>query len=102
MKGKEVVTNSINKTYSTFKSKVANGRKLPMSKVDSIARGRVWSGNDAKYLGLIDAYGNLDKAIAKAKELAKIKIWAIIIIQKHSHFLKLLLPILRKQKRKGI
>ncbi|MBP9136264.1 MAG: signal peptide peptidase SppA, partial [Chitinophagales bacterium] len=34
---KEVVTNSINKTYSTFKSKVANGRKLPMSKVDSIA-----------------------------------------------------------------
>ncbi|MBL0077607.1 MAG: signal peptide peptidase SppA [Bacteroidetes bacterium] len=70
---KEVVTNSINKTYSTFKSKVANGRKLPMSKVDSIARGRVWSGNDAKYLGLIDAYGNLDKAIAKAKELAKNK-----------------------------
>ena len=70
---KEVITNSINKTYTVFKSKVANGRHLSMNIVDSIARGRVWSGEDAKSIGLIDAFGNLDMAIAKAKELAKNK-----------------------------
>lgn len=70
---KEVITNSINKTYTVFKSKVANGRHLSMNIVDSIARGRVWSGGDAKSIGLIDAFGNLDMAIAKAKELAKNK-----------------------------
>lgn len=67
---KEVVTNSINKTYTTFKQKVSTGRKMTMQQVDSIARGRVWSGIDAKNNGLIDAYGNLDLAVKKAKELA--------------------------------
>lgn len=70
---KEVVTSSINRTYSIFKDKVVKGRKLPQAQVDSIARGRVWSGEDAKDLGLVDAYGNIDVAIQKASELAKLK-----------------------------
>ena len=70
---KEVVANSINRTYTIFKNKVVQGRKLPQAKVDSIARGRVWSGEDAKELGLVDEFGNIDAAIQKATQLAKLK-----------------------------
>ncbi|MFZ1988590.1 MAG: signal peptide peptidase SppA [Alphaproteobacteria bacterium] len=59
-------------TYGTFVSKVAAGRKLPLDTVKDIARGRVWSGTDAKDRGLVDAIGGLKVAIASAKDLAHI------------------------------
>jgi protease-4 len=58
--------------YGEFITKVAEGRKLPRAKVEEIAQGRVWSGTEAKALGLVDELGGLDKAIAFAAESAKL------------------------------
>jgi protease-4 len=56
--------------YSQFIAKVAEGRKLPLSRVEEIAQGRVWSGTDAKNIGLVDELGGLDAAIRYAGKQA--------------------------------
>jgi protease-4 len=58
--------------YDQFIEKVAASRKMKPEAVDAIAQGRVWTGRQAKNLGLVDALGGLDRAIAIAKERAKI------------------------------
>jgi len=58
--------------YADFTSKVAQGRKLPIERVREIAQGRVWTGTQARQLGLVDEIGGLRAAIAKARTLAKI------------------------------
>lgn len=63
---------SIDRTYYQFKEKVARGRKKDMAYVDSIAQGRVWSGEDALKIGLVDKMGNLQDAIDCAARMAKI------------------------------
>jgi protease-4 len=69
---KRFIQNSIDSTYSTFKSRVVAGRKLSSAVVDSIAQGRVWSGVQAKQLGLVDRIGGIEDAIACAAKLAKV------------------------------
>lgn len=64
---------SVELIYNTFVSRVANGRKMTTVQVDSIGQGRVWSGNDALKIGLVDKIGGMDDAIAEAVKLAKIK-----------------------------
>jgi protease-4 len=59
--------------YDTFTSRVAAGRKLPKEKVLQIAKGRIWSGEDAKGLGLVDELGGFDTAIREVKRLIKVK-----------------------------
>ena len=59
--------------YKTFISHVAEGRKMTIAQVDSIAQGRVWTGTEAKEIGLVDKIGNLNDAIKEAASLAKIK-----------------------------
>lgn len=56
--------------YDRFITLVAQRRKLDKAKVDRIARGRIWSGADAKSLGLVDQLGSLDDAIQDAKKRA--------------------------------
>ncbi len=56
--------------YSQFVAKVAEGRKLSLSRVEEIAQGRVWSGTDAKRIGLVDEIGGLDAAIRYAGKQA--------------------------------
>ena len=64
------IQQQIEKTYLTFKSEVSRGRKLSMDKVEELAQGRVWSGERAKELGLVDEIGGLKEAIAyTAKEV---------------------------------
>ena len=58
--------------YATFTQRVADGRKMPVERVDEIGQGRVWSGVDALELGLVDKLGSLDDAVVAAAELAKI------------------------------
>lgn len=57
--------------YHTFKSVVSTGRKIAIDSVESIAQGRVWSGERAKNIHLIDEIGGLDKAISYAASLTK-------------------------------
>ncbi len=58
--------------YDDFLNKVSESRKLPKQKVAEIAQGRVWSGVDAKKIGLVDDLGGLNDAIAYAAQAAKL------------------------------
>jgi protease-4 len=62
----------LDRVYVDFTGKVADGRKLPKDKVLEIAKGRIWSGQDAKNLGLIDELGGYDTALKLAKRAAGI------------------------------
>ena len=59
-------------TYDAFVEKAAAGRNTTPERIDAIAQGRVWTGKQAKELGLVDELGGLDRALALAKERAKI------------------------------
>ncbi len=63
----------IDRVYATFVSRVAAGRKMTPQKVDAIAGGRVWTGVQAREIGLVDQLGGLTDAVDKAKALAGIK-----------------------------
>jgi len=67
-----VTTEGVEQVYTTFLDRVSAGRNMSFSAVDSIAQGRVWSGVDAKNIGLVDELGNLEDAILAAAELAEI------------------------------
>ena len=68
-----IVQKSVDDIYYNFIGKVAEGRGMTTDEVDALARGRVWTGLDAKTNGLVDELGNLDDAIAYAAEMAGIK-----------------------------
>ena len=70
--------NEVDTIYALFKGHVAEGRKLSLADVDSIAQGRVWTGTDAKEKGLVDALGGLDRAIASAVAMAKVKDYKVV------------------------
>jgi protease-4 len=59
-------------TYDAFVEKAAAGRNMTPERIDAIGQGRVWTGRQAKTLGLVDELGGLDRAIELAKERAKI------------------------------
>lgn len=73
-----VMQRSIDEFYKNFVNRVATGRNKTEQYIDSVAKGRVWSGKDAKALGLIDEFGGLNKAIEIAAKEAKIKDYGII------------------------
>lgn len=62
----------IDRGYTTFKNRVAQGRNLTMAQVEAIAQGHVYTGEDALKIKLVDELGGLDKAVKKAAQLAKI------------------------------
>ncbi len=72
-KFKSVTQESVERIYKTFVSHVATGRKMTFAQVDSIGQGRVWSGEQALKVGLVDKIGGLDDALKEAAKLAKIK-----------------------------
>lgn len=63
----------MDRIYENFIARVAQGRKLPVERVREIAKGRVWTGAQAKQLGLVDEVGGFYDAVAKAKALAGLK-----------------------------
>jgi len=62
----------LDRVYQDFTRKVADGRKLPIEKVLEVAKGRIWSGEDAKALGLVDELGGLPTALRLARQAAGI------------------------------
>ena len=69
---REYIEKSLHETYDEFTKGVATGRKMSVDAVDKIGKGRVWSGSQAKGLGLVDELGGVDRAIEVAKQLAHI------------------------------
>ncbi|MBN1085672.1 signal peptide peptidase SppA [Erwinia aphidicola] len=65
---------TIENGYKNFLGLVAKSRNKTPEQIDQIAQGHVWTGSDAKANGLVDALGDFDDAVAKAAELAKIKL----------------------------
>jgi protease-4 len=74
---RSMIQREIDRVYTTFKQRIADGRKMDTAYVDSIAQGRVWTGTRAVTIGLADKIGSLNDAIASAARLAKIKAYNI-------------------------
>ncbi len=70
---KTIMQSTIERGYHEFIAGVSKGRNIPVDKVDTIARGRVWSGVAAKGLGLVDNLGGIEEAEAAAAKLAELK-----------------------------
>jgi protease IV len=66
------IKKSLDETYAQFTEGVAKGRGMSVEAVDKVAKGREWSGAQAKDLGLVDELGGIDRAVEVAKELAGI------------------------------
>ncbi|HWI91854.1 MAG TPA: signal peptide peptidase SppA [Flavisolibacter sp.] len=69
---KKLAQSGVDRIYLQFKQRVAEGRKKDINYIDSIAQGRVWSGEDALQLGLVDRAGSLQDAINCAARMAKV------------------------------
>lgn len=98
----KVIQNLIEKTYQTFTTRVADGRKMSVPEVDSIGQGRVWSGEDALQLGLADSTGNLNDAITLAAQLAGIQKYRVAELPELKEPLQELLSELNAEVSAGI
>ena len=67
--------------YEGFKGHVQSGRSMSAESVEEVAKGRVWTGAEAKELGLVDELGGLDRAIELARELAELEEGAPLSVQ---------------------
>mgnify|MGYP001445939821 CR=1 FL=1 len=67
---KSIIQTYVDQFYDTFKERVAEGRNLSVAQVDSVGQGRVWTGSDAKRIGLVDELGGLEDAIKAASAMA--------------------------------
>ncbi len=86
---KSVIQNMVNQGYETFTSKAASGRKMSIEKLKSLAGGRVWTGIQAKEIGLVDELGGLDVAIEIAAKKGKLKpgAYKVVVYPKAKSFL---------------
>ncbi|MBA3665922.1 MAG: S49 family peptidase [Bacteroidetes bacterium] len=73
------------KIYDVFTSRVAEGRHMSQSDVDSIGQGRVWTGSDAVKIKLVDEIGGLDDAVAYAAKIAKVGAYKLLELPKQKH-----------------
>jgi protease-4 len=75
---RSLIQMQVEKVYDTFISHVAESRKVSKEYVDSIGQGRIWSGEDALRLGLVDAIGGVDRAISIAAGMAGLEKYRIV------------------------
>jgi protease-4 len=86
-----VLQRMIDWIYGEFIAKVAEGRNLTPARVEEVAQGRVWSGSDAKEIGLVDELGGLDAAIAYAAEKAGLGAnYRLVEIPRHKELIELI------------
>lgn len=88
---KEAVQMEVENIYDIFTTRVADGRKMRKTAVDSIGQGRVWGAEDAKKIGLVDVIGGMDVAIGIAAKKAKLKSYRIAELPKQEDPLTTLL-----------
>lgn len=86
---RSLIQKEVDNIYETFTSKAAQGRKMPVEKLKSLAGGRVWSGTEALANGLVDQLGGLDKALEIAAAKAKVgKDYRIRMLPAQKNFLE--------------
>ena len=79
---RDLLQQTVEDGYTTFITRVGEGRKMEISAVDEIGQGRVWAATNAKELKLIDTYGGLTEAIALAKKMANLDNYRIVNLPK--------------------
>lgn len=100
---KAIIDRILEDAYNQFLTRVAMGRKMDMNQVQNVANGKIYSGKEAKEVGLVDALGNLDKAVEVSKELTHLKTIRVVRIESGGLFsqvfngfsLQAFLPFLR-------
>ncbi len=88
---KKFMQNDVDSIYHDFTSRVADGRKKQITYIDSIGQGRVWSGEKALELGLIDRIGGIQDALDCAAHMAKLKSYRLREYPEPENFRDLLL-----------
>jgi protease-4 len=99
---KEIIQSSVDDVYTVFKTRVSDGRSMSMAEVDSVAQGRVWLGNKAQTIGLVDELGGLQDAIKAAAELASVESYRTVDYPKTKSFEEKLADMLSGNKDDGI
>jgi protease-4 len=74
---RNLVQQGVEDTYQTFLNRVAQGRNITVAQADSLAQGRVWSGIDAKRIGLIDELGGLEDAVKAAADIVNLDTYEV-------------------------
>jgi protease-4 len=96
------IQSGVDSTYEEFKQRVANGRGMSLSYVDSIGQGRVWSGGRALQLGLVDRMGGIDDAIECAARLAKVNDYKLVELPEPRSLIELLFGTYKEDARRSI
>lgn len=81
-----IIQEEVEKIYDTFITHVSEGRNISKAAVDSIGQGRVWTGTDAKRLGLVDVLGGLNDAIEIAAKKANLTTYRTIALPEQKEF----------------
>ena len=88
---KALIQGYIERGYDTFLTRCAEGRGVSKADIDSIGQGRVWTGEQALKIGLVDELGGIERAVELAGELAEIYNYNIMEVSTDHDFLKELL-----------
>lgn len=96
---KGIIQGYVDDFYDGFKERVAAGRKLTVAQVDSIGQGRVWTGAEAKKLGLVDELGGLEDAIQAAADMAGLTDYRKVELPEQKDLLQQILEDLNAQAR---
>jgi len=88
---KEIMQSFVERGYDLFITRCAEGRGIPKDSIDRIGQGRVWTGNQALKLGLIDALGNIDTAIEEAAKLAELETYSVKEYPRQKDFWEILM-----------
>ena len=92
-----IIQGEVEKVYDTFISHVAIGREMTKEDVDNIGQGRVWSGVDAKRLGLVDVLGGINDAISIAAKKANLTTYRTIALPEKKEFFEKLVEDLNAE-----
>jgi protease IV len=84
---RDLIQEEIERVYETFIGHVADGRNMPVSAIDELGQGRVWSGSEARNIGLVDEFGGLSHAIERAVEMAGLETYRIVEYPARKDFL---------------
>lgn len=99
---KAKIKESIEELYATFINHVADGRNMSTAAVDDVGQGRVWTGYDAKELGLVDVLGGLEKAIDIAAHLAEIEEYRLVSLPEKEDPIEVLIKEISGEESKQI
>jgi len=90
----QLMQSMVERGYDLFTSRCAEGRQMPQDAIKQIGEGRVWIGQDAVQIGLVDELGGIDEAIIKAAELAGVEHYTMAYYPEKKDFMEELLKSL--------